>query len=91
MEPIDERITAAQLMALRSEPNAAFEICALLGVDAMPVLLADRSRNDIDEFIRTGDATRASQLIHTVIVWHRRKAESGVGSSRHRPKNRRKG
>ena len=72
MEPIDTRITAAQLMAMRADPNAAREIGTLLGIDAMPTLLGARTRNDIDRFIETGDATLAAQLIHAAMVRRRR-------------------
>jgi hypothetical protein len=68
MEPIDERITAAQLMALRSDPHGARKICDLLGVDLMAARLAERTRLDIAEFVVTGDAVLAAQLIHAAIV-----------------------
>lgn len=89
MEPIDERITAAQLMALRADPNAAREICTLLGVDVMPALLAERTRGDVDRFIVTGDATLAAQLIHAAMVRQQRGAKAPAGTSRPPGKSRR--
>lgn len=68
MEPIDERVTAARLMVLRSEPNAAAAIAATLGVPAMPRSLAERATGEINEFVTTGDATLAAQLIHAAEV-----------------------
>ena len=73
MEPIDERITAAQLMALRGEPDAAGKISHLLGVDLMPPLLAVRTCRDVAEFVLTGDAVLAAQLIHAAIVRTKRR------------------
>ena len=91
MEPIDERITAAQLMALRAEPNPAREICALLGIDAMPARLADRTRSDVDRFVGTGDATLAAQLIHAAMVRQRRAPKKAAGAAGPPRKSRRSG
>ncbi len=68
MEPIDERITAAQLMVLRTEPNAPVAIATLLGVPAMPQHLAVRAEREIADFVQSGDATVAAQLIHAAAV-----------------------
>jgi hypothetical protein len=72
MEPIDRRITAAQLMALRGDADATRQICGLLGVEFMAPVLADRTRLEIDQFIASGDAVLASQLIHAASVRSRR-------------------
>lgn len=74
MEPIDERITAAQLMAMRDEPGACAAIGQLLGVDALPANLATRVEREIAEFVASGDAIRGSQLIHAAGV---RRGRSG--------------
>lgn len=68
MEPIDRRVTAAQLMAMRASPNAASEIAGLLRVAEMPARLAARTGDDILQFILTGDAVLAAQLIHAAMV-----------------------
>ena len=68
MEPIDERITAPRLMMLRSEPGADVAIAKILGVSAMSVKLAERAKREIAEFVATGDATLAAQLIHSAGV-----------------------
>jgi hypothetical protein len=68
MEPIDTRITAAQLMVLRGEPHSGEAISKLLGVDGMPPNLAVRAKREIAEFVASGDATVAAQLIHSAGV-----------------------
>ena len=68
MEPVDKRITAAQLMALRAEKNAGQLIAALLGVNRMHGTLATRTIEEIESFIENGDAVLAAQLIHATMV-----------------------
>ena len=51
-------------MSLRDEPNAARAIADVLGVSAMPTGEAVRTKEEIAEFLASGDATRAAQLIH---------------------------
>ena len=82
MEPIDERITAAQLLSLRGGANPAESIATLLGVEAMPPRLAARTLVDIGTFVATGDAIAASQLIHAAIVRRRRGAPPKPARSR---------
>ena len=79
MEPVDKRITAAQLMALRREPNGTDAIARLLGLEAMPPRLALRTAAEIQEFVVTGDAVLAAQLIHASMV--RQDASSGAAGS----------
>lgn len=76
MDPIDERITAAQLMALRKEPNAQQTIAELLCVGQMAPKLALNAQREIAEFVETGDATRASQMIHAAMVRRSRSAQN---------------
>jgi hypothetical protein len=64
VEPIDRRTTAARLLTLRNEPNAAREIADLLGVSTMPGSEAARMQDDIAAFVRSGDGTLAAQLLH---------------------------
>ncbi len=78
MEPIDERITAAQLMALRRERGAPQAIAKLLGVAAMPPHLGRRTEKEIAEFVETGDATLAAQLIHGAAVRRTRAGDSAA-------------
>ena len=73
-EPLNRRITAAQLMAMKHEPTAAAQIAALLGVDRMPPNLATKTVQGIAEFLAQGDATAAAQLIHASLVRRRRKS-----------------
>lgn len=73
MEPIDRRITAAQLMALRAGANPTRAIAELFSVKEMPLVLAKRTLHEIEMFVASGDATSAAQLIHAAIV-RRRKA-----------------
>ncbi len=68
VNPIDQRITAARLLALRDEPRAAEVIADLLEVSKMPAPLSIRAITEIDEFVRSGNATMAAQLIHADIV-----------------------
>jgi hypothetical protein len=72
MEPIDRRITAAQLLAMRAGENAAQKIAALLGVDAMAQRLACHTLAEIEDFVATGDATAAAQLVHAALVRQQR-------------------
>jgi hypothetical protein len=81
MEPIDKRITAAQLMTLRGEPNAAAKITALLLVNEMPPTLGKRTRTEIEKFLIVGDAVMAAQLIHAAIV-RRQRASARSATSR---------
>jgi hypothetical protein len=74
MDPVDDRITAAQLMALRDDATAHQKIADVLGVRNMAPNLAARSLRDIAEFVETGDATLAAQLIHAAIVRQSRSA-----------------
>lgn len=55
-------------MALRSEPRGAEAIARLLGVPSMAANLAVRAQREIAEFVETGDATAAAQLIHAAMV-----------------------
>lgn len=55
-------------MTLRAGPNPGEAIAELLGVAEMPELLAARTQDSIAEFLVTGDAIAASQLIHAAIV-----------------------
>ncbi len=68
MEPIDRRVTAAGLLALRDEPDAAGAIGRALQVAAMPTDLARRTSEEIQQFLASGDATLAAQLVHSAIV-----------------------
>jgi hypothetical protein len=72
MEPIDRRITAPQLLAMRASENAAQKIAELLGVDGMATRLAAHTIAEIEEFVATGDATAAAQLVHAAMVRQQR-------------------
>lgn len=74
-EAID-RITAAHLMALRSEIDGAERIAHLLRVPEMTPKLAARTLVEILEFVGSGDAVAAAQLIHSATVRRRRVARA---------------
>ena len=83
MEPVDERITAAHLMAMRLDAGATDAIARLLSINQMPPNLAARTKREIGEFVVSGDATLASQLIHAAMVRGRGKrgaTSAGAGS-----------
>ena len=68
MEPIDLRITAAQLLTLRDQSDAARSIAALLEVNQMDQMDALQTTQAIQTFLASGDATAAAQLIHDATV-----------------------
>lgn len=72
-QPVDQRITAAQLVALKDRPDALEKIAELLQVERMPANLKAKSLAEIEQFVFTGNATQASQLIHAALVRQRRK------------------
>ena len=73
-EPVDQRVTAAQLVDLRARPDGPEKIAELLQVERMPPTLQQKCRDEIERFVASGDATQASQLIHASIVRRRRKS-----------------
>ena len=79
-----ERITAAHLMTMRAEPDGARAIASLLGVTEMPAALGLRTKTGIAEFLATGDATVASQLIHAALVRQRRDVPRAGGATDNR-------
>ena len=68
VEPIDLRINAAQLLALRDQPDAERAISLLLEVNQMDPIEALQTKREIQAFLTSGDATYASQLIHAAAV-----------------------
>jgi len=68
MEPIDRRITAVTLLMLRDKPHPEQALEALLRVREMAVPDSERTKQEIENFVASGSATAASQLIHAAQV-----------------------
>jgi hypothetical protein len=83
VEERNERITAAKLCAMRSEPDSLAAIAALLRVQAMASNLAAKTVAEIEEFLITGDATAAAQLVHAAMVRQKRCTTTSAAKSSH--------
>ena len=55
-------------MALRLEPDADAAIASVLGVVRMDPVATVRTLDEIAQFVASGDATLAAQLIHAAGV-----------------------